>query len=331
MADRSVQSNNVDYASSLYAVTLEQYKDTLQDNIFKRNLILDEIKKASKIPAYDGGKSVVVPILLEPTIGGGSYSGYDLVDVTPSKGMLNVEMPWSYYWTPVVISDQEIDENAGKAKIVDILSAKIMQSEESLYGMLSDHLWHATALNGGKDLTPFPVMIAAALEATGSSYMGVDGAVYPTWNNRFSSGNISTLDAMFGTVYRKVRDGGDMPEFIVTSDNGERAYESFISTDADVAIRYTTNDKGDIGYARLQYKGLPILTDKHVPDAQDATYYNYWFLSPKYLGFKMKDLNQTDWILSPIQPGAKTKFIRTTVQLFCSQRRRQGLVQTAAS
>ena len=328
MADRSVQSSNIDYASSLYAVTLEQYKDTLQDNIFKSNLILDEIKKSSKIPAYDGGKSVVVPVLLEATIGGGSYSGYDLVDVTPSKGMANVEMPWSYYWTPVVISDQEIDENAGKAKIVDILSAKIMQSEESLTGMLSDHLWHATAQNSGKDLTPFPVMIAAA--AT-SSYMGIDGATYSTWNNRFSSGPTSTLDAMFGTVYRQVRDGADMPEFIVTSDNGERNYESFIATDADVAIRYTTNDKGDIGYARLQYKGLPILTDKHVPDATLNTYYNYWFMSPKYLGFKMKDLNQTDWILSPIQPGAKTKFIRTTVQLFCSQRRRQGLVQTTAA
>ena len=329
MADRSVQSSNVDYASSLYAVTLEQYKETLQDNIFKRNLVLDQIKKVSKIPAYDGGKSVVCPILLQGTTGASSFSGYDIVDVTPSAGMVDAELKWAYYQTPVVISQQEIDENAGKAKIIDIVQAKIMQSEETLYGMLSDHLWATTAGNVGKDLTPFPVMIAAIAEATGSTYMGISGATYPTWNSRYSAGAASTIDSMFGTVYRLCKDGSDMPEMIVTSDNGERAYESFVATDADVAIRYTTNDKGDIGYARLQYKGLPIVTDKHVPDLGTGQY-NFWFLSPKFIGFKMKNIQQTDWILSPVQPGAKTKFMTTTVQLFASQRRRQGLVQTTS-
>ena len=319
----AVQATDTNYLTSLYAITLEQYIPKLVDNIFDGNAVLEQIKSKSKVAAYDGGKSVVVPIQIGKNTQGTSFSGYDEITPTAQKGFINAELAWSYYAIPAIISHQEMEENQGKAKIADIVEARVMQAENSLLDVLSTALWATSPAT--KDMRSFPVMI----EAAPGAYMGVTDTA---WQNKYRTGAMTSAANLMGKIYRDLTDGSVKPDLIVTSDSGEEKYEDFITgKNIDIGLRYTSNDKADIAYGRFSYKGIPIVVDKHVPDADDNELTpNFWFLNTSALGFKMKGIEQTEWLPSHTMPGAKSKFMITTCQLFTSERRRQGLLAITA-
>ena len=271
----------------------------------------------------DGGTNVAVPILVGKNTGTTSYKGYDEITIEPQKGMIDAFQDWAYYVTPIAVSDQEESENMGKEQIVDLVQGKIMQAQNSLLDTLSDHLWASAAGNGGKDIASFPEMITTSESA--NAYMGVTNA---SWTNKYNATATSELAEGFPILFRKLKDGGTSPDMIITSDDGEADYEELLASQdgVDVGIRYASNDKGDIGYGMLSYKGIPIIVDKHVPNfGSDSSTPNFWFLNTKYLGFRFKAISQTPFIPATNQI-AKTAFLKATCQLVTDNRRRQGLL-----
>jgi hypothetical protein len=84
---------------------------------------------AGKVKMEDGGPGIENPILVggNPNVGPATY--YDRVPVARSSELSTVAYEMARVVGTYVISDQEIDENTGAAKIVDIAAAKMQALE----------------------------------------------------------------------------------------------------------------------------------------------------------------------------------------------------------
>lgn len=320
-----IQATDTSYATTLAATTLEQWLPELTDNVFDENIVLKTIEDKGKVIARGTGLGVVCPILIGKNSGATSYSGYDKIDITPQAGMVDATIGWANYAVPVAISRQERRENSGQEAVVDLVEGKLMQAKETLQDLLSEHLFASAIGNGGKDLSGLPIMIAA--QETANTFMGHSSTV---WTNKYTSGTLDKLASLFGEMYRKLRDGATMPDMIITTDDGEAAYEALLtsSSGVDVGIRYTSNDKGDIGYAKLSYHGIPLVIDKHVNNYATGLP-RYWFLNSKFLGLKKQAIESTPFIQAANQ-AAETCLILSDLQLFTNNRRRHGLLNVTA-
>lgn len=91
--------------------------------------IYSYLAAAKSIRMEDGGPSIENPILVggNPNVGPATY--YDKVPVTRSSELNTVVYTMTRVVGTYVISDQEIDENAGTSKIADIAAAKMQALE----------------------------------------------------------------------------------------------------------------------------------------------------------------------------------------------------------
>lgn len=94
--------------------------------------IYSYLAAAKSIKMEDGGPTVENPLLVggNPNVGPAVY--YEKVPVARTQELTTVLYTLTRVVGTYVISDQEIDENAGTAKIVDIASAKMQALEISI-------------------------------------------------------------------------------------------------------------------------------------------------------------------------------------------------------
>jgi hypothetical protein len=103
---------------------------------------------AGKVKTEDGGPEISNPILVggNPNVGPATY--YDRVPVSQTSELDTVRYDMTRIVGTYVISDQEIDENMGAAKITDIAAAKMKALEIAIKQYQRKK---AVAVNSGKD------------------------------------------------------------------------------------------------------------------------------------------------------------------------------------
>jgi len=140
--------------------------------------VLSALSAAGSVKMEDGGPDISNPILVggNPNVGPATY--YDKVPVTRTSELSTVRYEMTRIVGTYVISDQEIDENAGSAKIVDIAAAK-MQALEIAIKKYQRRIIVGT--NSGKD----PLGLGNLLPSvnTAGSVGGINLAVQPLWQH----------------------------------------------------------------------------------------------------------------------------------------------------
>jgi len=106
------------------------------------------IAAAGKVKMEDGGPDIENPILVggNPNVGPATY--YDHVPVTRTSELNTVGYSMTRIVGTYVISDQEIDENTGAAKIVDMAAAKMQALEIAIKKYQRKN---AVGINSGKN------------------------------------------------------------------------------------------------------------------------------------------------------------------------------------
>lgn len=341
-------SRTISY-DALLSSTLDNYRDQLTDNIFAESVFLSAIKAAGGYETRDGGEQIKVPLMYGKTPVA-SYSGYDVLDTTPTDGITSAFYTWRQLSTPIAISRIEERKNSSQAQIFDLLKAKIKQAEMSLtqevnYQLLgktgsaaSDSGTAFSAGNGGKDLDPLALLVS--VEASTGTVGTINAANESWWRNRFydaSTGAISTwanLQAKMRKVYNECsRGAGGSPNMILCDST---AFETFEASLAD-KTRYTQQSKGNLAFDNIMFKaGCAMYWDEMVPDAYTGVDYTsasvatstMWFLNTKFLQFIVD--SQTNFITTPFtkpeNQDAKVAHILMYGNLTCSNRRKQGIV-----
>ena len=364
-------SRTISY-DALLSLTLEYIREGLIDQIFTSSAFLGALygafgkkKKAKKgIKIVDGGERIRVPLMYGKNTTVGSYSGYDTLDVTPQDGITAAFYTWRQVAGSIAISRKEERQNSGKAKIRDLLEAKVMQTQMTLRDELNNQLIGKTVSSGvwsagagianqtaNADLDPLLHQLPKD-PAASVSVGNINQLSYSWWRPRIVDGSAvhgskdsnamrgfncddwGTLKSAGRFLYNACsRGSGGAPDLGLMD---QLCYESYEAS-LDDKMRYS-NSKGpaSLGFDSIRFKGQDLVWDEMVPDVDGGYAYDssswststWLMLNTDFLELVID--SQTDFITTPfVRPenqDAKVAQILFMGNLTCSNRRKQGMI-----
>ena len=255
---------NVD---SLLASTMSVFSDKeLNDNVFQAIPTWSYLNSKNKT-TKSGGASILVRLMSAKNATAQFYSGYDVLDVTPTEGMTVAQFKWGRAAASISISGQEQDQNSGEAQVADLLKDKVTQAMMSIADKLGVQLY-AASINT-KAILNFPSFVDA------TSTIGDVNSGTNTWwaATTKASGSFAAQGRSDWTnVYNTVTIQGTRatpPDFGVTTQTVYEAYESTLVP----TLRFASTEDGDVGFKGLKFKGMKIAFDPNV-DSQACYFLN---------------------------------------------------------
>ena len=306
-------AGNANYTTDLATMTYKKYAEKeLRDNIFTSNALMYMINKGGNYVPYDGGETILEPVMYAEKTGAAAYSGYDLLSTSANEISTNAEYTVRHYSSPIVISGAEQAANMGEVAVINMLKARMMNSEETLKGLLNAHMYN-TAVGGSnsKSLDGIGIMVDSA---------GTYGNINPTSNTwwasteaAYSSDLVTEMDTQYFTVSKG---STDKPNLGITT---QTVYEKLLH-EIDPTLRLTSTILGDVGFESIRFRGMDVVYD------EDATSGVFYFLNTKYIKLRYhKDFNfaVTD-MQQPVNQDADIAHILWRGALTCSARLRQA-------
>lgn len=174
--------------SDIVTTTIQNRSGKLADNTLKQNALLAYLNERGNVKPFSGGNVIMQELMYNDpnTQNAASYSGFDVIDITPNSPLSSAQFDIKQYAAAVTISGLEQLQNASKQAIIDLLEGRIAVAEKQLMNQISAGVYSDGTGNGGKDITGLAAAISTT-PATGT-YGGINRATNPLWQT-------STYDA----------------------------------------------------------------------------------------------------------------------------------------
>lgn len=250
-----------------------------------------------RVVVEDGGPSITNPIIvgLNPNVASMQY--YDQVPIDQTNEFDTVEYLMSRVVGSLIISDQEEDENQGRAQIFKILKGKMMALEESISRTFAEY---HTSVGTGTDPNGLGNLIPA--DPTTGTVAGINLATESQWRSSAYDFN-GTLDPenieeAFDDIIEldlnrtEVSDGqgGSKPSVVFAGRNIYRMHKAAARDKQQISLESTGTGKKlvNLGIVGTTHNGVPILFDEKLA-ADDAYFVNDKYMSLHVLrGVNMK-------------------------------------------
>ncbi len=356
-----IPSSVTDNYDALLSSTLRNYQPKLKDNITRGNKFLAWMDSKGRMRKLGGGHQVAEPLMHTQNNTADIYRGYGLLDTTPQDGITTAFYDWAQLSVSITISRLEERQNSGKAKILDLLQAKTMQSEVSLKEMLNNCLvaGKITAGSAQERIVPRtgrmdsgasgPLPLGAIIDVTASRSVAlgnINGGTYSFWRNQATASTATTFVGFkneMNQVYNNCSKGtGGTPDLALgTQIAWETYWLSLIQND-----RYIITDKKTIdilgGSDALAFRGTAFIWDEVTPDPDtsfnpvdsigtnsNATIY---FINSEAMSFVTD--TETDFITTdfvrPENQDAKVAQVLWMGAVTCNNRRKLGVLSSIA-
>ncbi|MDE3021970.1 MAG: phage major capsid protein [Pseudomonadota bacterium] len=245
--------------TDIVTTTIQSRSKNLADNTLKQNALLARLQKKGNVKPFSGGNVILQEIMYNDpnTQNAGSYSGYDVIDITPNSPITSAQFDIKQYAAAVSISGLEQIMNSGKEAMIDLLESRIQIAEKQMMNQLSVGIYSAGTGNSGKDITGLQAAIADA--PSSGTYGGINRATWAFWRNvAFSSatdGGAAATSANIQSYMNRVAiqlvRGNDAADLAVADTNYYRLYlESLQSIQ-----RISSDEMAGLGFTALKYFG----------------------------------------------------------------------------
>jgi hypothetical protein len=329
---------------AILSTTLFNYRKTLEDAISTTNAFLFYLMKRAK-GGYkvisDIGDRMAMPLMYE--LGNAdSYSGYDVLDVTPADGISTAFFNWAQAAVPISISGLEEKKNRGEERIINLLESKTKQAELGLQEFFNKRMLqgaggsaitsaYVSAMNGSTFVDPLPLQVM--FDPTTSTSIGnINQNLNLWWRNQTKDFTALTTFAGFLKGLRNLRNNcskgpGGPPDLHLVTQGTEELYEAALAA----AHRNPSYQVADIPFDNVAFYGKPVTWDEFMPDFGDGTVTqtkgSWLMLNTKFWGVRVDaetNFSTTNFI-KPENQDAKTAHILWLGALGVSNRRKQGI------
>ena len=303
------------------STTLNEHASMLANNVFNNQPYMYWLQQSGRVKDYSGGQQIVEPLIhgLNDTVG--TYSGYDTLTVTAQTGISAATFDLKQAYATVAIDGYSQMVNAGAQQVIDLLEAKMMQTQESVTDFFDEMLINSDgAGNAGKDWLGLIALIGD--DTVGPATVGgIDGtdALNDWWRsqvNDVAAGALVLSD--MATMVNDCSNGTDRPDLILTSQKQYEAYEALLQPQQ----MFRDESMANAGFRNLLYKDIPIVYDNYVADD------DMFFINSKYL--KLRPNRGTWFTTTPfVRPHNQDAIYAQVLmggQQTVTSRRRQGLM-----
>lgn len=292
------------YANSavtdIIATTIQNRSGVLADNLTNNNALLRRLQMRGNVRPFSGGNVILEELMYNDpaTNNANSYSGYELINVSPDSPISAAQYSITQYADAVTISGLEMLQNSGKEQIISLIEGRMQVSEARLLNRIAGDIYLDGTGNGGKNITG----LAAAVPdvPTTGTYGGIDRATWSFWQSKKFSGvtnggaavSAANIQQYMTNLSLQLVRGNDKPDLWVA----DTTYFSYYVNSLQAIQRIQSDGGGSAGsgFAELKFYGggmaADVICDGGIGAA--ATANHMWALNTKYIFFRPhKDRN----------------------------------------
>jgi hypothetical protein len=242
--------------------TLYNRQRKLADNVTKNNALLRRLSERGKIKGFDGGQAIVQELEYSENGTYKRYSGYDVLNITPSDVFTAAQFSIAQAAVAVSISGLEMIQNSGRERMINLLDARIGNAERTFENNLSSDCYSDGTADGGKQIGGLQLLVADV--GTTGTVGGISRITWPFWrpnNQSFATAGLvpssATIQTMMNRTWLAQTRGPDRPDLII-SDN---VYYRYYWESLQAIQRISRTDDGMAGFGSLMFMDADVVFD----------------------------------------------------------------------
>lgn len=296
------------------------------DNVYNSNILTFRLLARNK-KVFEGGFQIEVPIAWSHFAAGGYYSGFDLLDVTPSDTIKNAAFDFKMAEVPVSVDGATLIRVNSPEAVVNFLGQYFAQAESELadilgIGVFSDAVSNPKVIDG----------IQGAIDngAVAATYGGLSRAANAFWNAQVAAAVAPLTFPQLQQVFGNTTMGGRRPTLLVGTQpiyNIIWALSTGVNSTSGVPGQAFPVQAGgedvqlaQAGFSNILFNGVPLVVDSHCPAG------NLFLINEEYLSLYVNP--NRDFFLrdfdAPVNQDAYTSLVLWAGNLVCSNVLRQG-------
>jgi hypothetical protein len=257
-------SPNTDF-SEIVTTTLRNRSGKLADNVTDNNALLTRLRKRGKVKPVSGGRTIVQELEYAENSTFKRYSGYEVLDISPSDVITAAEFNYAQAAVAVSMSGLEQLQNSGENAIIDLLEARISNAERTLVNNISADIYSDGTADSGKQIGGLKLLVDFT-PATGT----VGGINAATAGNEFwrnvafdcttdggAAATAANIQSYLNRVYVQLIRGADKPDLVVM----DNRYYRFLLESMQAIQRVTSANFANTGFENLRYLDLDVVLD----------------------------------------------------------------------
>lgn len=282
----------------IVTTTLRNRTGKLANNVTRNNAILRELsKRGMGLLPFDGGRVIDQEINYANNTNATWYAGYETVAINPQETFSMAEFDMKLLAVAVSISGEEMLKNAGSERVINLVSSRIMNAEQTMDNVVAASMYSDGTGSGGKEIGGLRLLVA---DTPTNTVGGISRSSWPFWANIAANGTFTPngIQGTMNSLWVQLVRGNDRPR-IILSDN--TAYTAYLSS-MQLIQRVTDPDWASAGFTNLAYMGnTPVILDGGYqgstapppgPATGGAPSSHMYFLNTNYLHFRPhKDRN----------------------------------------
>lgn len=265
--------------------TLENRSGELADNITKNNALLSRLKKRGNVKSVAGGRSIVQELEYAENGTFKRYSGYEVLDASPSEIFSAAEFGWSQAAVGITISGLEGLQNSGKEAMIDLLDARMKNAERTLLNNIALDCYSDGSADGGKQIGGLNLLVPVSPAA--GTVGGINRATPANafWRSQIVSraavpGAPANITLAFNQAYLQTVRGPDHCDLIITDTNFYNAYLGALQP----LQRFETSEMAQAGFTSLKFMNADVVLDGGIGGGCPAN--TAFFLNTNYVYFR---------------------------------------------
>lgn len=299
------------------------------DNVYNSNVLTFRLIARNK-KRFDGGFQIEVPVAWSHFASGGFYSGFDLLDVTPSDTIKNAAFDLKFAEVAVSVDGGSLIRANSPQAVVNFLGQYFAQAESELADIIGTGVF-SNAVNLPKSIDGLQGAVDNGSVA--ATYGGLARSANPFWSAQVSSAVAPLTFPQLQTVFGNCTMGGRRPTIIVTTQqiyNIVWALSTGVNSTSGVPGQAFPAQAGgedvqlaQAGFSNILFNGIPIAVDSHCPPG------NMFFLNEEYMTLYVnenRDFFIRDFIV-PVNQDAYASLILWAGNLVFDNLLRQGILK----
>jgi hypothetical protein len=250
--------------SEIVTTTLRNRTGKLADNMTKNIALLNRMSKRGTIKKVDGGRTIVQELAYAENVTYQRYSGYEVLNISPSDVFTAAEFDWKQAAVNVTISGLEGSViNTGTEAIINLLESRIQNAEDTMKNNLWLDSYSNGTASGGKQIGGLQLLVAD--DPTTGTVGGINRATWSFWRNQKfqttsdggSAASAANIQRFMNSLYFKLVRGTDRPDLILADTN----YYGFYLNSLQAIQRITSDEMASAGFTSLKYMDADVVLD----------------------------------------------------------------------
>lgn len=289
--------------TDIIATTIQHRSGELADNVTNNNALLKRLKSKGNVRPFGGGNVILEEIMYvdSATINANSYSGYEVLNITPNSPISAAQFSITQYAAAVTMSGLEMLQNSSKEQIIDLMEGRVKVAESQLMNRLDYDVYQDGTGNSSKNLTGLGAAVPDT--PTSGTYGGISRSTWSFWQSVSYSGvtnggaavSAANIQQYMTSLGIQLCRGSDKPDLWVA----DNTYYGFYVNSLQAIQRVQSDGGGSAGagFASLKFYGGGMAADvvlgggvsgvvNTAGTSGGATSAHMWALNTDYIFFR---------------------------------------------